>query len=326
MVMGNITKSTRWMIIGCIILLMTAFIGLLPFFYDEKIPDVKDEQVSDYKEIEYNGKYYKYNSSIVSFLFIGTDKGSDESLKNGQADTLFLVLLDRESKKISCIPISRDTMTEIRVFDLEGNELGWHEQQLSLAYAYGKTSANGCMYTLQAVSRMLHNIPINYYVSVDVSDLTFIQSLIGSVEVEVVDDALKSIESTWSKGSKVIIDDTNVELFLRSRDTAEAFSNEERMERQIAYLEAFRNKFMSLDTQAQEVLLKNLYEKVNSAETNISLQDLQTYGNMFANFTYHQSNMYKLKGNYYSDLHDEFILDKNQLSEMLVKVFYKEGY
>lgn len=326
MVMENITKRTRWTIIGCIILLFTAFVGLLPFFYDEEKLEIVDEQVSDYKEIEYNGEHYRYNSSIVSFLFIGTDKDSDDTLKNGQADTLFLVLLDRENKKTSCIPISRDTLTEIRVFDLEGNDLGWHEQQLSLAYAYGKTSANGCMYTIQAVSRMLHNIPINYYVSVDVSDLATIQNLIGDVEVEIPNDTLKSIEPTWSRGNKVVINDKNVELFLRSRDTDKSFSNEERMERQIAYLEAFRNKFMSLDSQEEESLLKNLYEKVTSVETNISLQDLQTYGNMFANFSYNQNQMYKLKGEYHSDLHDELILDKNQLNQMLVEVFYKEGY
>lgn len=326
MVMGNITRRTRWMIIGCMVLLITTLIGLLPFFYDEDEIVVKDEEVSDYKEIEYNGKNYRYNSSIVSFLFIGTDKDKYDTAKNGQADTLFLVLLDRENKKTSCIPISRDTMTDIRVFDLEGNDLGWHIQQLSLAYAYGKTSSNGCMYTLQAVSKMLHNIPINYYVSVDVSDLALIQSMIKEIEVEIPDDTLKSMNPTWSKGNIVTIDEKNVELFLRSRDSEVAFSNENRMEHQIAYLEGFRKKFMGMNADEQELLLQNLYEHVNSLETNISLQNLQIYGNMFAKYTYQQNQIYRLKGEYHSELHDEFMLDEQQLNEMLIKLFYKEGY
>lgn len=326
MVMGNITNKTKWTLIGCMILLMTACVGLLPFFFDEKIPEVSDEQVMDYKEIMYQDKQYRYNSSIISFLFIGTDQDNRNTSKNGQADSLFLVLLNRESEEIHCIPISRDTMSEVRVFDIEGNDLGWHTQQLSLAYAYGKTPSNGCMYTIQAVSKMLHNIPINYYISIDVSDVTNIQEMIGDIEVKVPNDTLVDVNSHWRKGNIVTINKDNVELFIRSRDVDKEYSNEERMERQIAYLEAIRNKFCSLLADNQEQFIQRLYENTKSIVTNISLQDLQVYSNMFSKYSYHADDMHSLQGVYQSTIHDEFILDEEALMKLLVDVFYKEGY
>lgn len=68
--------------------------------------------------IRYQGKVYSYKRDCLTFLCMGIDKkgemeASEDLLKGGQADAIFLAVLDPDEKKISIIGINRDTMTEI---------------------------------------------------------------------------------------------------------------------------------------------------------------------------------------------------------------------
>ena len=92
--------------------------------------------------ITYEGKDYEYNDHLSNFLFMGIDKRElVETTKGqadaGQADAIFLISWDRVEHKMSMVSIPRDTMTEIEVFDQNGDSLGKTKDHINLAYAYG---------------------------------------------------------------------------------------------------------------------------------------------------------------------------------------------
>ena len=74
------------------------------------------------KEVTYQGEKYVYNEELVSILFLGVDKeafeegGTVGDGKAGQADALFLLVLDTKTGKSRLIAISRDTMTDVNVY------------------------------------------------------------------------------------------------------------------------------------------------------------------------------------------------------------------
>ena len=76
--------------------------------------------------VRYNGKVYQYNNRILTFLFMGIDDMNKVSRKaggqnGGQADGLFLLVINPDTKKISVVAINRNTMTEMDQYDADGN-------------------------------------------------------------------------------------------------------------------------------------------------------------------------------------------------------------
>ena len=110
------------------------------------------------------GKSYRRNIYIKAILCMGIDRpGSLEETMTagfgGQADGIFLVAQDTARDRIKVLVIPRDTMTEIMLTDLSGNELGSSIQHLTLAYAYGDGREKSCRYMTEAVSRLLGGCP-----------------------------------------------------------------------------------------------------------------------------------------------------------------------
>ena len=318
-------KKRNRILISIIAALLIISIGTtISFINKRSIVSAINENMEDYRTITYNDKKMIYNTSIISLLFMGIDtKDSNET--QGQADFIQLVLLDRENKKIEIIPFSRDTMTEIRMFDVSRNDLGWNEQHLNLAYAYGDTKATGCMLTAQAISRLLGGIPIAYYGAADLNMLSNIQNIVGELELIIPNDSLESINSEWSEGSEITINSDNVEAYLRTRSIHEDFSNNRRMERQKVYFDAYFKKIKEMLNEDTEGTIKSIYNTCKDMTTNISLSDIQTFAQMIMTYDFDiDTNYHQLKGeNVVGTNHDEFYLDKTYFRELILKLFYR---
>lgn len=318
-------KKVKFTVIIIVIFLISSIVLSINFLDKKEVSYVaaKSEEEIDYHEIIYNNKKMIYNTSIVSILFMGID--TKESEKQGQADVIQLVLLDRENKKIQIIPFSRDTMTDIRMFDVSRNDLGWNEQHLALAYSYGDTKATGCMLTAQAVSRLLGNIPIAYYAATDLSMLSNIQNIVGELEVTIPNDSLENVNPEWTEGKTITITKDNAEAYLRTRSTEEDFSNNKRMERQKVYLEAYFQKLKKMLENDIENTVKILYNSCKDITTNVNFTDIQNFAQMMLTYDFDSdNNYYVLKGeNVVGANHDEFYLDTNYLKELILKLFYK---
>lgn len=74
-----------------------------------------EEEAAGWKEgwVKYNGQVYAYNEDILTFLVMGIDKNRDvkeveEGTNGGQADALFLVVLNPHDNSLSVIGINRN--------------------------------------------------------------------------------------------------------------------------------------------------------------------------------------------------------------------------
>lgn len=320
--MGKRNKGIIFSLI--LIILIGALFYIFTIDKEENIIVDDDIQVkNDYHHLTYEGKEYEYDPSVITILFMGIDTTDPDNV--GQADSLQLYLFDRKDEVIDVINISRDTMADIKLYDVSHNELGWERQHLALAFAYGSSMENGAMLTCQAVSKMFNDIPINYFIAMDMSKMFTIHSLVETLEVVVPNDSLVEIDPMYAAGATVTITKDNVETYLRYRNTDENFSNMYRMERQKSYLNAYVKKVKEMLSQDIDSVISKLYNISKQLITNVSLEDIQNFANMLTTYSYDDAkNFHELKGeNVLGENHDEFIFDEDALTTLIIDLFYE---
>ena len=197
--------------------------------------------------IVYDGKTYVYNDHLTNYLLLGVDTdGSIQEPKEpgsaGQSDSVFLISYDRVKETTVGLAIPRDTITQIEKFTPGGESLGFYSDHLNLQYAYGDGKRKSCELTSAAVSRLLSGLPIGGYAAINLDSIPRLTQLLGGVEVTVPDDSLSEKNPDFVKGNKVVLDETNTETFVRSRDRQIEQSAITRMNRQKVFLEAFASK------------------------------------------------------------------------------------
>ena len=187
------------------------------------------------KEVTYQGEKYVYNEDLVSILFLGVDKeafeegGTVGDGKAGQADALFLLVLDTKTGKSRLIAISRDTMTDVNVYSDLGNFIGTEKLQLCLAYTYGDGKEKSCENTVRAVSRLFYGMPVAAYAALDLDAIAVLTDAVGGVEVTVTKD-LTIQDPSLKEGERKVLTGEQAQWYVRSRlveekeATAEAVS------------------------------------------------------------------------------------------------------
>ncbi len=184
---------------------------------------------------------YKLNENIETVLVMGLDKFSEEvdssSYDNDQqADFLMLFVLDNQNKTCKAIHINRDTMVEMDVLGIAGQEVGTITQQIALSHTYGNGQNVSCRNTVKAVSNLLDGIEITHYVSVTMDAVPVFNDLVGGVTVEVLDD-FTGIDDTLVKGERVTLMGDKALTYVRNRYGLEDSTNSNRMVRQKQYIE-----------------------------------------------------------------------------------------
>ena len=122
--------------------------------------------------IRYEGDIYKYKEDILTFLVMGIDKwGKVTKGKNGidggQADALFLLIMDPELNKMRVLAINRNTMADVDIYDEAGNYLGVGTAQICLQHGYGDGLQQSCERQVRAVRKLLYNLPIHGYIAIN---------------------------------------------------------------------------------------------------------------------------------------------------------------
>ena len=284
---------------------------------------------SCYRNLTYQKKKYQYNELVTTVLYAGID--SEGIVKQTaftdapRADSIHLAVLDKKNKRMSVIAISRDTMTEIRRYTMTGKDRGTYVSHLGLAYSYGDGGSISCENLREAVSRLLGGIPIDEYVITNRSSLPYINRLVGGVTVTVPNADLEEKNPVFQEGSQVLLDDSNVELFLRWRDTTKVFSNEGRMERQRAYIDSYVGQF-------QKILKKDLngvWKKIQSMDqylqTSITKNKYLELANLMNLTSFESDDYHLLEGtDDQGELYDEFYVDEAALQELVLELFYEE--
>ena len=156
-----------------IIILAAVFVGVYYLWKQTKTESEmkvsgqaeRSQTQNDADTIEYQGSTYKYNDHLSNYLFMGIDTRENvdtyESQKDaGQADSIFLVSMDRATEQLKVLFIPRDSMTKIEVFNPSGKSLGMTTDHINIQYAYGDGKQKSCELMKTAVSNMLDGVPI----------------------------------------------------------------------------------------------------------------------------------------------------------------------
>lgn len=278
-------------------------------------------------QVVYDGKHYTYNEHLSNFLFMGVDKTQLEdtdmgSAKAGQTDALFLVSWDRVTGDVTLISIPRDTMTDINMFNVNGEDLGPIENHISLAYGYGDGKHESCQLTKEAVSRLFYRIPIQGYCAVVLDALEQVSTTIGPVTVTVPNDSLEVKDTSMKEGTEVVVDESNIEVFVRYRDITESNSAIKRLERQDVFLEACFDKIQK-SFQTNPKIITQLYQEVTPyMVTNmgndqfLKIMEGIVNGGSITKWTVPGEGVS-------TDTFDEYHVDEDQLYEQILQSFFE---
>lgn len=279
------------------------------------------------RTIEYEGRTYQYNESLLSILLMGIDQSAENAngagfRSGGQADFLMLLVFDPRSKSIERIQIDRDTMTEISILGVLGNVTGTRTAQICLSHGFGDGKEKSGEYTVTAVKKLLGNIDINYYISVNLDAIPVLNEWLGGVTVKIADDFSK-YDAAMVPGAQLTLRGNQAEIYVRSRIDIGEGTNEARMARQRQYMgEATRlltaklSKDPSSIGEIYDMLGENLVS--NMKRVRMINEARQSMG--FA-----QADMRKIEGTYQlgADGFMEFYPDEKALEQLVLETFYQ---
>lgn len=279
----------------------------------------------------HEGKAYRYNENLDIVLVMGIDQ-QDETIreeyqvsgKSGQADAIFLVVLDEDKNAMSLINMSRDTMTEIGIYDYKGNYMGQAENHLALAYAFGDGKASSCQYMADAVSNLFYGIPINGYVALNMQAVEKINDAVGGVEVAITEDIVDKFP-LQQVGDMIKLNGAQAMEYIRSRDTAVMNSNSNRMERQKQYVLSLIGQAKAAVQQDPGLPVRMIQELSDQMVTNLELDHAVYLGMQALGMSINQGKIITLQGEAkQGEVYDEFYVDDDSLYELILQVFYNE--
>lgn len=226
----------------------------------ESIGSLEGRFASEALTMQYGGRTWTYRGrELTNLLLIGVDWEESENTVSrryaGQADFLFLITIDRENKIVSTLQLDRDTMADIRVYGPFGDYTGIQKTQICLSHAYGKSDAQNCENTVWAVSRLLGGIPIDGYITLDMSGITALNDALGGVTVTLKED-FSALDPEMTKGATLTLRGMQAEIFVRSRMDVGDGTNVSRMQRQHTFIRS-----------AEELLVQRMNEDMNYAGT-----------------------------------------------------------
>ena len=256
--------------------------------------------------VRYNGKVYQYNNRILTFLFMGIDDMNKVSRKaggqnGGQADGLFLLVINPDTKKISVVAINRNTMTEMDQYDADGNFEYSGKGQICLAHGFGDGMQLSCERQEKVVSNLFYNLPMNGYVSINMGAVPTINY--GTDETIYGKDALQYVR-------------------YRGYDFDAASY---RLEKQKVYLKALGAKMLA-QVKSNPASAVNLFQAVSPyMVTDISLSEITYLADNLGGYSL-DNKIYSLKGETTvgDQGFEEFHYDEGALYDLMMQVFYEE--
>lgn len=292
---------------------------------------VTEEERSRWQEgwVKYQNTIYAYNEDIMTFLFMGIDKNSDaievkEGTDGGQADALFLAVMNPHDHTIKIIGINRNTMTDVDIYNEEGAYVTTQKAQIAVQHGFGNGMEKSCEYQLKAVEKLFYNLPIHGYAAINMSAITTINDAVGGVDVTVLEDL--------TKADKLLVKDSQVHLmgksafwYVKYRDTSEFGSADMRLERQKQYLNAFVGAAKQAAKKDITVAVE-LYQAISAQMvTDITLNEAAYLAPILVDYSFDEEGFYMLEGQtVMGDRFEEFYVDEDALYEMILDVFYEE--
>lgn len=329
--MSKKTKIAFAAAILIVIIIAAVVIGIQKADNNSKVVEADGTLIENsYQNITYEGKNYVYNSKATAILYAGLDSTGDIETYNRyttapRADTIEVFILDDYHKTIRILAISRDTIAEISRYTMNGTYRDEYKSQIGYAFAFGDGGKISCNNLKTAVSNFLGGIPVKEYVITNTDSLKDINRLAGGVKVTVPNNDLAGSYPELGKGRTVTLDDSNVDAFVRSRDTDVEFSNNGRMERQRAFSESFMKAFKESVSNDAEGTWSKIEEIKGNMLTSITRSQYLDLAEKISEADFPDDNYFTIEGqDIRGEENDEFHVDKEKLQKLIIDLFYIE--
>ena len=279
--------------------------------------------------IKYQDTIYAYNEDIMTFLFMGIDKNSDvkeveDGVNGGQADALFLAVMNPHDMSIKIIGINRNTMTDVDVYNEEGAFVTTTKAQIAVQHGFGNGVEKSCEYQQKAVANLFYDLPIHGYAAINMSAISTINDAVGGVDVKVLENLTK-VDNTLVEGTDVHLMGKSAFWYVKYRDTTEFASSDMRLARQKQYLNAFIN---AAKKAAKEdiTVVADLYQAISEQMvTNVTVDEVAYLAPILLDYQFDENSFYMMEGEtVMGEQFEEFYADEDALYEMILDVFYEE--
>ncbi|WP_225884265.1 LCP family protein [Lacticaseibacillus mingshuiensis] len=270
-------KHHVWRWLGAIFLLLLAAAGGYGYYVYSSAHAAIDKTYTPLKAQTTSADKKITSAKPISILLMGTDTGSlGRTEKKGRTDTMILVTINPTTKKTTMTSIPRDTLSE-----MVGTSTT-NVQKINAAYSIG-----GADMAVNSVSALL-NVPIDYYVLVNMGALTKVVNAVGGVDVTVPFSFTQSGVS-FTKG-KMHLTGSQALQYVRMRDSdPEGDYGREKRQQQVitailknaaslSTLTNFKKLLTAIDTNLQTNLsfadMISLYQKYMGATKSITRSQL----------------------------------------------------
>lgn len=280
--------------------------------------------------VRFDGGVYDYNEDIITFLVMGIDKDDEvvkevkEGTEGGQADGLFLLVLNPHDESIKIIGINRNTMTDVDVYDEYGRYQTTVLAQIATQHGFGNGMEESCEYQVKAVSNLFYQLPIHGYAAINMSAIPTINDMVGGVDVTVLEDLTK-----WDKklveGAKVHLEGMTAYHYVKSRDISKFGSSDRRLERQRQYLNSFIKAARDASTENTNAAVEIFSEISSKMVTNISADEVSYLAPDMAKYSFDSTDFMMIDGKTEKNGEfEEFHIDEDDLYKTIIDVFYEK--
>ena len=289
------------------------------------------EESSEWKEgwVKYNDQIYAYNEDILTFLIMGIDKTKDvkevaEGTNGGQADALFLVVLNPHDDSLSVIGINRNAMTDISVYDETGAFVNTIKAQIAVQHGFGNGVEESCEYEVNAVQHLFYEMPIHGYAAINMDAIGPLTDMVGGIDLTALEDVKKGNSVLIKEGEEVHLEGDLAFAYIHNRDTSEFASADKRLERQKQFITAYLQK-VKQKTKADIGFPISVYQAISSkVVTNLTVDEMTYLVSIAKDYSFDENYLYTLKGETkQGDVFEEFYVDETDLFELILKVFYE---
>lgn len=296
-------------------------------------------QTKKYQEdvtITYNGKKYRYNDNLINILVMGIDdyglKGDKDTDANPyQADTIVLGTVDAVKKTVSFMSIPRDTVASIKVLDLNDEVATVKKGPIAIQHSFGTQGERTNEAVVDAVSNLLYSVPINRYVSVDITAIPDINDSLGGITVDIPEDLTKWNPKMKAGTKDYLLLNKDAVIFVARRDTGIDDSAMGRMKRQVMYLKKLfpAVKAKTAENITYPIALYN--SEADKVKTNLTIDEMTYLAKLLLDLELSDKDIVSVPGEMkriepgeIEDYEYEmgYIVDEDALKQLIVDRFY----
>lgn len=289
--------------------------------------DVRYDENADMGMVSFNGKNYEPKTNVTNILLLGVDSDAERVKTDAgwRSDMIMLVSIDNDTNQITCTSVPRDTRAFVSHVNESGQVTSEVEEKINHAYAYGggpsKYSAENAM---SAVEKLLEcggliNVPIDYYISIDLDGLPKIADALDGVPVTLE----QSVPDVGKKGETVDLNGAKVRKYLENRhDMDDGEFSRQRHEQE--FVRAMARKIKELGAKEAAPGLYDTFMKF--MRTNMSLDNVLSVATILDN-----ANMDEMKFNLMENGSPEVIggtwyyrASQDEILHQMLDALYKE--